>query len=259
MCEADPEPIKVATSEDAKTVASLLAQLSFSAPPFAHADLDVMAADPATTILAARAREEIVGIATLVVCRVATGVRAFIEDVVVSDAHRGKGLGERLVRAPIDQAACPGVQKIDLTSQPCRETASKLYQRLVFERRQTNVDRLILSTKRLCHDGENPCQRLPSGQSCPLQRIGQNHYPSDPRSMEARGATYLDMSRVDSRVQRTAPTCRNLGRAVWSGGSHRKCSGVRSHGRGCDRPLCRLRAGCPCAGARAWLPVCSAG
>lgn len=147
MRETDPEPIKVATSEDTQAIASLLAQLSSSAPSFSHADLEAMVADPATTILAARSGDEIVGITTLVVFRVATGVRAFIDDVVVSDAHRGKGLGEKLVRAAIEQAASLGVQKIDLTSRPSREAANRLYQRLGFERRETNVYRLMLSAE----------------------------------------------------------------------------------------------------------------
>jgi ribosomal protein S18 acetylase RimI-like enzyme len=106
-----------------------------------------MVADPATTLLVARAGEEIVGITTLVVFRVATGMRAFIDDVVVSDAHRGKGLGENLVRAAIAQAASLGVQKIDLTSRPSREAANRLYRRLGFEPRQTNIYRLLLAPK----------------------------------------------------------------------------------------------------------------
>lgn len=141
---SDPEPIKVATSADAEAIASLLAQLSTSAPPFTRGDLEAMLADPATTMLAARAGGEIVGITTLVVFRVVTGVRAFIDDVVVLDTHRGKGLGEKLVRTAIEHAASLGVQKIDLTSRPSREAANRLYQRLGFERRQTNVYRLVL-------------------------------------------------------------------------------------------------------------------
>jgi ribosomal protein S18 acetylase RimI-like enzyme len=147
MVYADPEPLDVATARDAKVIAALLIQLSSSARPFALVDLEAMVADPATTLLVARAGEEIVGITTLVVFRVATGMRAFIDDVVVSDAHRGKGLGENLVRAAIAQAASLGVQKIDLTSRPSREAANRLYRRLGFEPRQTNIYRLLLAPK----------------------------------------------------------------------------------------------------------------
>lgn len=147
MRESVPEPITVATSQDTKAIASLLAQLSSTAPPFGPDDLKAMVADPSTTILAIRAGDDIVGITTLIVFRVATGMRAFIDDVVVSDAHRGKGWGEKLVRAAIERAVSLGVQKIDLTSRPSREAANRLYQRLGFERRQTHVYRLTPSPK----------------------------------------------------------------------------------------------------------------
>lgn len=125
----------------------LLAQLSSSAPPFAPDDLEAILADPATTILAVRSGGEIIGITTLVVFHVATGVRAFIDDVVVLDAHRGNGLGEKLVRTAIQYATSIGVQKIDLTSRPSRDAANRLYRRLGFERRETNVYRLVLPAK----------------------------------------------------------------------------------------------------------------
>lgn len=144
MIDADPEPITEASSADVEAIAFLLAQLSSGAPPFVRADMEAMLANPATTMFAARAGGEIVGITTLVVFRVATGVRAFIDDVVVLNAHRGKGLGEKLVRAAIEHAASLGVHKIDLTSRPSREAANRLYRRLGFELRHTNVYRLDL-------------------------------------------------------------------------------------------------------------------
>lgn len=144
MIYTDPEPIRVRSLVDVEAIASLLVQLSSSAPPFSRADLDAMLADPATTIFAIRADGRIVGITSLVVFRVVTGVRAFIDDVVVMESHRGHRLGIALVRAAIDHAASLGVRKIDLTSRPSREAANRLYQRLGFERRQTNVYRLTL-------------------------------------------------------------------------------------------------------------------
>ena len=144
MINTDPEPIKVATSADVQAIASLLTQLSSSAPPFSRADLEAMLADPATTIFAIRVGGRIVGMTSLVVFRVATGVRAFIDDVVVMETCRGHRLGEALVRAAIDHAASLGVRKFDLTSRPSRKAANLLYQRLGFERRQTHVYRLTL-------------------------------------------------------------------------------------------------------------------
>lgn len=84
---------------------------------------------------------------SLILFCAATGVRAFIDDVVVLEAHRGQGLGEQLVRAAIDHAASLGVGKIDRPSRPSREAANRLYQRLGFDRRETNVYRLTLPTE----------------------------------------------------------------------------------------------------------------
>ena len=144
MCVPNPEPIKVATSADVQAIASLVAQLSSSAASFSRSDLEAMLTDPATTLFATRVGGEIVGITTVVIFRAATGVRAFIDDVVVMPTYRGQRLGDALVRAAIQHAASLGVQKIDLTSRPSREAANRLYQRLGFERRQTNVYRLTL-------------------------------------------------------------------------------------------------------------------
>jgi ribosomal protein S18 acetylase RimI-like enzyme len=76
-----------------------------------------------------------------VVFRIPTGVRAWIEDVVVDDAARGKGVGEALNRAALELAGRLGARTVDLTSRPSREAANRLYQRLGFVARDTNVYR----------------------------------------------------------------------------------------------------------------------
>ena len=96
---------------------------------------------PGTTLLLARLGDAIVGTLTLVVFRIPTGVRAWIEDVVVDDAARGRGAGDALTRAAIAKAAELGVKTVDLTSRPSREAANRLYQRLGFELRETNAYR----------------------------------------------------------------------------------------------------------------------
>ncbi len=70
-----------------------------------------------------------------------TGIRAWIEDVVVDGAARGKGVGDALNRHAIDLAADLGAKTVDLTSRPSREAANRLYKRLGFEQRDTNVYR----------------------------------------------------------------------------------------------------------------------
>jgi ribosomal protein S18 acetylase RimI-like enzyme len=79
-----------------------------------------------------------------VVFRIPTGLRAWIEDVVVDGSARGRGVGEALNRAAIDRARAAGATTVDLTSRPSREAANRLYRRLGFEQRTTNVYRLDL-------------------------------------------------------------------------------------------------------------------
>ncbi len=84
---------------------------------------------------------------TLVVFRIPTGVRAWIEDVVVDEAARGRGVGEALNRAALELAERRGARSVDLTSRPSREAANRLYRKLGFVERETNVYRFA---------GDNP-------------------------------------------------------------------------------------------------------
>jgi ribosomal protein S18 acetylase RimI-like enzyme len=86
----------------------------------------------------------VLGTLTLVMYRIPTGLRACIEDVVVDEAARGQGAGEALTRFALDVAARAGAKTVDLTSRPSREAANRLYQRLGFDRRNTNVYRYEL-------------------------------------------------------------------------------------------------------------------
>ena len=81
---------------------------------------------------------------TLAVFRVPTGVRAWIEDVVVDDAARGAGVAGALVEAALGHSSRLGARTVDLTSRPNREAANRLYLRLGFEVRRTNVYRRTL-------------------------------------------------------------------------------------------------------------------
>jgi len=86
----------------------------------------------------------IVGTLTLAVFRIPTGVRAWIEDVVVDDGARGKGVGDALVDAAVIKARAAGAKTVDLTSRPSREAANRLYVRKGFELRTTNVYRIVV-------------------------------------------------------------------------------------------------------------------
>jgi ribosomal protein S18 acetylase RimI-like enzyme len=130
------------TAELVEAIRRLLPQLSASASAPDAAELAEIVGSPSTTLLVARAPEgDVVGTLTLVVFRIPTGVRAWIEDVVVDGAARGRGVGEALNEEAIRRAAAAGARSVDLTSRPSREAANRLYRRLGFEVRDTNVYR----------------------------------------------------------------------------------------------------------------------
>jgi ribosomal protein S18 acetylase RimI-like enzyme len=130
------------TDEVVEALASLVPQLSSSSDPLTTATVSEIAAGPATTLFVARAAGHIVGTLTLAVFPIPTGRRAWIEDVVVDDAARGRGAGAALVRAAVEYAASLGCRTVDLTSRPSRQAANRLYAQLGFTQRQTNVYRL---------------------------------------------------------------------------------------------------------------------
>jgi ribosomal protein S18 acetylase RimI-like enzyme len=135
---ADPELVAA--------IARLVPQLSSSAGPPTAYEVEGIVEAPATTLFVARDTDHrIVGALTLAVFRAPTGVRAWIEDVVVDSAARGAGIGSALVEAAVGEARRAEARTIDLTSRADRTEANRLDQRLGFERRETNVYRLSLS------------------------------------------------------------------------------------------------------------------
>lgn len=152
------EQAKQVTDELVEAFARLTPQLSASNPAPTREQLAEMIGSPAITLLVARepdaggeiaagaiAAGAIVGSLTLAMFRIPTGRRAWIEDVVVDSAQRGKGIGEALTRAALRVAQAAGATTVDLTSRPAREAANRLYQRIGFERRETNVYRYNLA------------------------------------------------------------------------------------------------------------------
>ena len=141
MAEPVIEIAQEATPELVEAMVRLLPQLSSSAPAPTSAELDEIATSPATVLLVARLDGRIVGSLTLALFRIPTGMRAWIEDVVVDEAARGHGVGDALNRAALQIAAERGARTVDLTSRPSREAANRLYRRLGFQPRETNVYR----------------------------------------------------------------------------------------------------------------------
>jgi len=138
------EIVSEVTAEHVDAIARILPQLSRSAPVPTHDELSEIATSPATVLFVARVDGRIVGSLTLAVFRIPTGLRAWIEDVVVDEAARGHGVGDALNRAALAEAARLGCRTVDLTSRPSREAANRLYQRLGFVARDTNVYRYDL-------------------------------------------------------------------------------------------------------------------
>lgn len=83
----------------------------------------------------------ILGMLSLATFAIPTGVRAWVEDVVVDAGTRGMGAGQQLVEAAVAHANKIGARTVDLTSRPSREAANRLYRRCGFELRETNVYR----------------------------------------------------------------------------------------------------------------------
>ena len=123
----------------------LIPQLSKSNPAPTKEQLESIVASDSSQILLAKADGVIVGSLTLVIFHIPTGVRAWIEDVVVDADARGKGVGEALNKFALAEAKRQGATTVDLTSRPSREAANRLYQRLGFVQRDTNVYRFELS------------------------------------------------------------------------------------------------------------------
>jgi ribosomal protein S18 acetylase RimI-like enzyme len=126
--------------------ATLVPQLSSSAPPPDAAALQEMIDSPATHVFIARDGKggPIIGTLTLAIFRIPTGIRAWIEDVIVDRTASRRGCGEALNRHALDIARQAGARTVELTSRPSREAANRLYQRIGFTTRETNVYRYAL-------------------------------------------------------------------------------------------------------------------
>ena len=138
------EQVRESSEELLTAMQRLMAQLT-SAPPPDAAELDDMLSSGATALFIARQMDgAIIGMAALTVFRVPSGLKAWIEDVVVDRNQRGQGIGQTLTEACITHARTHGVSSIHLTSNPRRTAANKLYQKLGFQHHETNLYQLKL-------------------------------------------------------------------------------------------------------------------
>ena len=125
------------TPSDFTDLASLMQELS-SNILFTRESLDSMLTDPNSHLYVIREEGRIVACAILCIFHQPFSTDATIESVVVSSKMRGKGLGRKLMEHLLKEAARMNVDCIHLTSSPKREAANALYQKMGFEKKETN-------------------------------------------------------------------------------------------------------------------------
>lgn len=142
------ERITSASDELSQAMALLLPQLSRSCPSMSDEALSRFISQSNVDLFVFRPNDAnvhgerpILGMLSLATFEIPTGIRAWIEDVVVDEAARGQGAGQALVEAAVEFAQARGARTVDLTSRPSREAANRLYKRAGFELRDTNVYR----------------------------------------------------------------------------------------------------------------------
>jgi ribosomal protein S18 acetylase RimI-like enzyme len=132
------ERVTEASPELVETIRGLLPQLSEARTPPTLEELEEVVANQ-TLLLALDDDGGILGTLTFIRYRVSSGIKGRIEDVIVDETARGRGVGEALVREGMRLANEAGVLMLELTSMPYRQSANRLYRRLGFVRKPTNV------------------------------------------------------------------------------------------------------------------------
>jgi GNAT superfamily N-acetyltransferase len=140
------EVVRETTDEIHAALARLLPQLNPTLPVPDMARLQRLVADPAVTLLVAKDGENIVGTTTVIVYTTPFWIKARLDEVVVDADSRGKGVGEALVKAALDVGRAKGAQVAELQSGrgEMRQAAHRLYERLGFTIRDSDVMRIVL-------------------------------------------------------------------------------------------------------------------
>ncbi|MFV0132057.1 GNAT family N-acetyltransferase [Streptomyces sp. HMX87] len=136
--------VREATDEVVEAVARLVPQLSSTAREPDHESVTGLLRSDANTLLLARVNGRAVGMLSLIMFPLPSGLRCRIEDVVVDRTARGHGVGAALTAEALRLAEAAGVRTVDLTSRPSRQAANRLYERLGFEGRDSTVYRYLV-------------------------------------------------------------------------------------------------------------------
>lgn len=140
--EMDIEQVTLITEEIYEAFQRLIPQLTSTALSPSKDELDALVKSDSSILLIARYPNEnspIIGTGCLIIYRVPTGAKGIIEDVIVDESTRSHGIGESLIRRMLDFAQAKGAKGVTLTSNAKRISANRLYQRIGFVRRETNV------------------------------------------------------------------------------------------------------------------------
>jgi ribosomal protein S18 acetylase RimI-like enzyme len=141
--QPSPECLANVSADDMADLAGLIAQLSQTAPRLAESYMHEILRSANTTVLVCRGPSvRIIAVVVVVVIALPSGRKARIDDLVVDDKWRGRGIGKTLVKAAVEVARESGVRYVDLTSAPTRTAARGLYEALGFIGRDTDVFRL---------------------------------------------------------------------------------------------------------------------
>ena len=130
------------TDELVDAITRLMPQLKLKYSLPTRSEIEALVGSKTSVLLVVRSPDQhspIVGMLTLLVNRVPSGIRAHVEDIVVDEAMRGQGIGEALIRHALNVAREAGANGVGLTTNPRREAANRLYQRMGFNRWKTNI------------------------------------------------------------------------------------------------------------------------
>ena len=132
---------------DLETINFLASQLGSNSQPLNKTELKQLLSSKTTNILVARTSKKgkIVAMITVVTYRIPYVKKAYLDDFIVDDSLRGHGLGSKLLEKSLSLAKKMGAKNIDLTSNPSRKKAIKLYEKFGFKKRDTNIYRLTFN------------------------------------------------------------------------------------------------------------------
>ncbi len=138
------EQLTAFSTEDAEAIRQLVAQLGSTFHPLTDTDLKGMLSSPTLHLFTARDSKtnQIIGMGTLAIYRIPYLKKAYLDDFIISDEYQGQGIGSMLMESVIEKAKIEGVAYMEFTSNPTRVGANNFYQKMGFEKRETNVYRL---------------------------------------------------------------------------------------------------------------------